>query len=66
MLTPTYQKDFTVTMDVEQLRSIFAYLALGTFVVATAVGGFLWEPWAGFVALGLTSGLAALFLGADG
>jgi hypothetical protein len=52
-------------MDAAKIRSAFANLALAVFVVSTSIGGFLWNTWAGFVALGITSGIAAIFLGAD-
>jgi hypothetical protein len=52
-------------MDAKQVRSAFANLALAVFVVSTTIGGFMWKDWAGFVALGLTSGISAIFLGAD-
>lgn len=52
-------------MDVSQMRSATANLALLGFVIFTSLGAFQYETWVGFVILGLTSGIAALFLGAD-
>lgn len=52
-------------MELETARRALAYLLLFTFVVSTSVGGFMYETWAGFVALGLTSGVAAYLLGAE-
>jgi hypothetical protein len=52
-------------MDSDRFRFFFAYLALFTFVVSSTVGFFMLETWAGFVALGVSSCIAALLLGTD-
>lgn len=52
-------------MEQVDLRRALANLALAVFVLSTSVGFFLLVPWAGLVALGLTSGVAAFLLGAD-
>lgn len=52
-------------MELDTARRFLAYLLLFIFVASTTAGGFLYETWAGFVALGLTSGVAAFLLGAE-
>ncbi|MGW8179492.1 MAG: hypothetical protein ACWGQW_12145 [bacterium] len=52
-------------MSAEDLRSAIAWIALAGFVMFTSIGAFLVEPWIGFVALGLTCGIAAYLVGAD-
>lgn len=46
-------------------RRVLANVLLAVFVLSTTVGFFLLVPWAGFVALGVTSGIAAFLLGSD-
>lgn len=50
-------------MELDTARQTLAYILLLIFVVSTTVGGFMFETWTGFVALGLTSGIAAYLLG---
>lgn len=52
-------------MSVENLRPAIAWIALAGFVVFTSIGMFMYEFWTGFVALGITSGIAALLVGDD-
>ena len=52
-------------MELDAARRALAYLLLLIFVVSTTVGGFMYETWVGYIALGLTSGVAAYLLGAE-
>lgn len=52
-------------MTAKQIRYVSANIALALFVISTSIGFFIYREWLGFVALGITSGIAAIFLGAD-
>lgn len=52
-------------MELVILRRAVAYILLTTFVLSTSAGFFMYEGWMGFVALGVTSGIAAFLLGSD-
>jgi hypothetical protein len=52
-------------MELDTARRALAYILLLIFVASTTAGGFMYETWTGFVALGLTSGVAAYLLGAE-
>lgn len=47
------------------IRRVVGYVALFIFVAAAAVSGFLFGAKWGFLALSLTSGIAAYLLGAE-
>lgn len=52
-------------MELVTLRRSMAFLLLFTFVVSTTIGFFILVTWAGFVSLGITSGIAAYLLGSE-
>lgn len=52
-------------MEPDYRRVVLANVLLAAFVICPAIGFFMLAPWAGFVAFGVTSGVAAFLLGAD-
>ena len=50
-------------MESVDLRRSLANIGLVVFVLSTSTGFALLAPWAGFVAFGITSGVAAFLLG---
>ena len=50
-------------MELITLHRVAAYLGLLVFVASTTIGFGMHEAWMGFVALGLTSGVASFLLG---